>query len=331
MFQYWVEVPGLTGSYPDTPVHTHLCCFDIICGVPVLITLKSPRATRSACIGSDTDGVFAPAAELLKTAIWLCFPDFPMFTFDDRPSDSMLVQSRRQLQWSTVRAIIRQVFSDTGGRLAVRNPSNGFRMKVPDAAVSVVHLGRVTPATDALVEIWSHDDRQTGAAIASEARAHALFRRDIHVPANLAKRLFGLLSTSPRLVQVAAHYYGRACMLVDQGFVEEAGLSLYLTYETIMKDFGLLHGLRGKKQSLKGLKRAVRLPANYYPWLDELYHARNDALAHPDYWMFTVYERVNDPDGYCYDHFIALSLLLVKYARYRHRHPGEVELSDPYD
>lgn len=331
MHEYRVEILGLTGSYPGTPVRTRLCAYDIVCGIPLFITAKSPTHGQSVGIQSDADLTFAPAIELLRVAMWLCFPDFPRFVFDEHPPDSILVQSPRQLRWGTVAAIVRRVFSDSAGDLTVRNSTNGYGEQTQNGGVSIVSLAGQTPSTEVFVQIWSHDDRQTGAVIASEARAHALFRRDIHVPTNLAKRLFGLLSTSPRLVQVAAHYYGRACMLVDQGFVEEAGLSLYLVYETIMKDFELLNGMRGKKQSLKKLKRAVRLPAGYYPWLDELWEARRRFLAHPDYWMFTENQRINDPDGYCYDHFIALSLLLMKYARYRRRHPGQIVLPDPYD
>lgn len=332
MYSYSVEFMGLTGSYPDTPVHTRLCSYDVIDGVPVLIESAPPNQTRLyERAWDDTDGPFAPSAELLKVAMWLCFPTFPMFEFGERSPDSMLVQSPCPLRWRAVRAIIRRVFSDATGELAVRNPSNGYRRQVLDTGVSTVHLAGSSSSVDTLVDIWSHDDRQTGAAIASEARIHALFRHDIHVPEKLAKRYFDLLSTSPRLVQVAVHYYARACALVNQGFAEEAGLSLYLVYETIMKDFELLHDLKGKKQSLKGLKRAIRLPSGYYAWLDELRDARSHLLAHPDYWMFTCDQGVNDPDSYCYDHFVALSLLLVKYAHYRRRYPREVELPEPYD
>lgn len=332
MYSYSVEFMGLTGSYPDTPVHTRLCSYDIIDGVPVLIESAPPDQTQLyARAGDGTDGPFAPAAELVKVAMWLCFPTFPMFMFDEQPPDSMLVRSSYPLGSSTLAAIIRRVLSDVTGELAVRNPSNGYRMRPLDTGVSTVHLPRSLSPTQALVEIWSHDNQQTGADIASRARLRAVFRHDMRIPEKLARQYLNLLSSSPRLVQVAAHYYARACALVRQGFVEEAGLSLYLVYETIMKDFELLYRLRGKKQSLKRLKRAVRLPAGYYPWLDELWDARCRLLAHPDYWMFTCHEGVNDPDLYCLDHFEAVSLLLVRYAHYRHRHPGEVELPDPYN
>jgi hypothetical protein len=331
-YNYSVEFMGLTGSYPDTPVHTRLCSYDIICGVPLIIELAPPNQTRRyARAWDDTDGPFAPSVELLKVAMWLCFPTFPMFMFDEQPPDSMLARSPCLLGWRAVEAVIQRVFSDATGELAVRNPSNGYRRQMLDTGVSTVHLAGASSSMDTLVEIWSHDDQQTGADIASRARLHALFRHDIHIPEKLAKRYFGLLSSSPRLVQVAAHYYARACSLVNQGFAEEAGLSLYLVYETIMKDFELLHGLHGKKQSLKRLKRDVRLPASQYSWLDELRDARSRLLAHPDYWMFTCHEGVNDPDSYCYDHFDAISLLLLRYAHYRHRNPGEVELPEPYD
>jgi len=102
-------------------------------------------------------------------------------------------------------------------------------------------------------------------------------------------------------------------------FPEEAGLNLQLTVEAILHDFMTYHSIRNKPRAVNLLRECVTLPYFHMEFLEDLYEARNDFLAHIDTGMFTEGENINDPDSYCYEHYESICWLITRYIQYKRK------------
>ncbi len=125
------------------------------------------------------------------------------------------------------------------------------------------------------------------------------------------------MCASSRLIHIAIHYFVNAARLIHEHFIEDAGLNLNLVLEAIIEDFGAAHDIADKKQVIDALQKTVTLPFGHMECLSDLYLARNEFLAHIDVDMFTENQNVNDPDGYCYEHFESVSWLIRRYIKYQ--------------
>ena len=85
--------------------------------------------------------------------------------------------------------------------------------------------------------------------------------------------------------------------------------------ESIVEDFSRIFSIKDKKQAIKKLQDTVLLPYDHMEFLEELYSARNEFLAHIDKDMFTKSQNVNDPDRYCYEYFESVSWLIRRYVK----------------
>lgn len=139
-----------------------------------------------------------------------------------------------------------------------------------------------------------------------------------HRPAaSTVKKYFALFSAASRFIQIALHYFQNASNLIHLRFIEEAGLNLQLTVDAIVLDFMVTHSIRSKPRAIEALQRSVSLPYFHMEFLGELYDARNRFLAHVDTDMFTMQENINNPDGYCYEHYESVCWLITRYIQYK--------------
>ena len=131
------------------------------------------------------------------------------------------------------------------------------------------------------------------------------------------RKIYDLLSQPSRLLGISLHYYINASRLIHNNFVEDAGINLNLVLEALIKDFMDIKNIKNKRLGIEQFNSTLRLSSPFVEWLEELYSARNEFLAHIDGNMFTFHERINDPDSYCYEHYGSISWLLLKYFSYR--------------
>ena len=125
------------------------------------------------------------------------------------------------------------------------------------------------------------------------------------------------LYPSGRYIQIAIHYFTNASRLIYEHFIEDAGLNLNLVLEAVIKDFMVVNSITDKKRAIAGIKNTIELPGCHMEFLEELYWARNEFLAHIDDHMFTEMQNINDPDRYCYEHFESISWLLRRYLKFK--------------
>lgn len=140
---------------------------------------------------------------------------------------------------------------------------------------------------------------------------------DLSIKPQFVRACYGKLLSASRHIHIAIHYFVNAARLVHEHFPEDAGLNLNLVLEAIVEDFSRLNSITDKKRAIESLKKTVQLPNEHMDFLEELYWARNEFLAHIDDQMFTDMQNIGDPDRYCYDHFESMSWLIRKYIRYR--------------
>ncbi len=129
---------------------------------------------------------------------------------------------------------------------------------------------------------------------------------------NFNRRL-GILSNSNNLLNIALHYFINASRLILNQFPEDAGINLNMVLEALVKDYMVLINTKNKKMGIDSFNNFLKLDSTFIEWLQELYLARNEFLAHIDEEMFTFNERINDPDSYCYLHYGSISWLIIKY------------------
>lgn len=140
---------------------------------------------------------------------------------------------------------------------------------------------------------------------------------DRHFRESFVEQLYHRLNGSSRLVHIAIHYFVNAARLIHEHFIEDAGLNLNLVLEAIIEDFAAINSITDKRQAIEALQKNVALPYGHMEFLEELYWARNEFLAHIDREMFTETQNTNDPDRYCYEHFESVGWLIRRYMKHQ--------------
>lgn len=132
------------------------------------------------------------------------------------------------------------------------------------------------------------------------------------------KRYYTLFLNTDQSIRIALYHFVKAGRLINNDFIEDAGLNLYMVLESIIKDYMMLSSTRNKSRAINDLLLTkLKVPEELFDWFVELYEARNDFLAHVDYSRYHEEGFVTDPDSYCFDHYEPVGKLLLKYIDYK--------------
>jgi hypothetical protein len=135
----------------------------------------------------------------------------------------------------------------------------------------------------------------------------------------IVKNYYNLFVKCSRFIHIALYYYNNAASLTHEHHIEDAGINLRLTVEAIFRDYKELYSIKNGRKAKEKLMSEV-WPSDWaHDYLDDLWKARNQFLAHIDEDMFTVDQKIHNPDEYCYDTFESISYLITKYIRYKNR------------
>ena len=294
-----VDILNPQGSYPDRTVVCGTVAYLLASGVPMLVSESSPNDARWWERGKHR--------ELLFGAFLLIRKSFPCFSFHPLPTASMYFKNT-----STAEAISRAVAVINGkDKLpCLYNPYMG----TGNDSDSVAYIEHIR-SSEAYVDLFHAPQIPFPELIASlqiQYTIHDQYFRPEFV-AGLCQRM----NESSRLVHIAVHYFVNAARLVHEHFIEDAGLNLNLVLEAIIEDVAAVHGLKDKKKAIETLQNTVTLPYSNMEFLEELYEARNEFLAHVDKEMFTEEQNISDPDRYCYEHFESVGWLIRRYIKHR--------------
>lgn len=133
------------------------------------------------------------------------------------------------------------------------------------------------------------------------------------------KRYYNLFGKSSRFIHIALYYYNNAASLTRKNYIEDAGINLYLALEAIIRDYMDFHLIKNKRKAVESFISKVWPPDWGTDYLDDLWKSRNQFLAHIDENMFTVDQKIHDPDEYCFDTFESITYLITRYIRYKNR------------
>ena len=130
---------------------------------------------------------------------------------------------------------------------------------------------------------------------------------------NDVKKFFSFFKNKSRLITIALYYYNNTASLTTAGYIEDAGMNLHLSMEVIIKDFMSTHSIKNKRRAIESFISKVWSSDWGTDYLDGLWKSRNQFLAHIDENMFTVDQKINDPDMYCFDTFEIITCLITRY------------------
>ncbi len=292
-----VDILNPQGSYPGRTVACGSVAYLLSSGVPMLVSESAPDDARWR----------EQRRELLFGAFLLTRKSFPCFSFHPLPTASMHFKNT-----STAEGISRAIaVIDGKDELpCLYDPYMGTG-NAPDPWAYIKHIR----SSEAYVDLFHAPQIPFAELIASLQAQYTI--RDHYFRPEFVAGLYQLMNASSRLVHIAVHYFVNAARLVHEHFIEDAGLNLNLVLEAIIEDVAAVHGLKDKKRAIETLQNTVTLPYGHMEFLEELYEARNEFLAHIDKEMFTEEQNINDPDRYCYEHFESIAWLIRRYIRLR--------------
>lgn len=292
-----VEVFNPQGIYPSRSVVCENIAYLISAGIPMLVS-KSP-ATATNWWERDK------RRELLFGALMLTCKQFPCFSFHPHPIASIHFKNADITEAITqavdVIACKRELpclYDPYIGKGDTFNPVAYIkRLRALDTYIDLFHAPQI-PLPDIVTKLrpqYTISDR--------------------HFRPQFVAELYRKLDASSRFVHIAVHYFVNAARLIHEDFVEDAGLNLNLVVDAIVDDFGCVASIADKRRTVEKLRSTIRLPHGHMEFLEELYWARNEFLAHIDRDMFTESQNIGDPDRYCYEHFESVSWLIRRYIK----------------
>ncbi len=163
-----------------------------------------------------------------------------------------------------------------------------------------------------------HCKRKPFAQLLNEWRGRYSFANRSCSP-EAVKRYFNLFSKNSRFIHIALYYYCNAASLTRENHIEDAGINLHLSLDAIIRDYMAFHSIKNKRKAVESFISKVWPPDWGRDYLDDLYKSRKQFLAHIDENMFTIDQRIHDPDEYCYDTFESITYLITRYIRYKNR------------
>jgi len=292
-----VEIFNPQGVYPSKTVICENIAYLLSKNIPMLVSeLQVPRT-----FWRERD----KHREMLFGSFLLTRKSFPCFSFHPHPIAIMHFKN------TTISEAITQAVGTISFKRKLRCLYDPYTGK-GDSSNPVAYIKRIR-SLDAYIDLF-HAPQISFPDLVSRLGSQYNINKH-HFRPEFVSTLYRKLYYSSRLIHIAVHYFVNAARLVHESFIEDAGLNLNLVLEAIIEDFSKVYSLRDKKQAIEKLKETVLLPHNHMEFLEELYDARNEFLAHIDKNMFTESQNINDPDRYCFEHFESVSWLLRMYVK----------------
>lgn len=303
-----VDILNPQGTYPQYTVACENVAYLASSGVAMLVSECPPDNTRWWERGRQT--------EMLFGALLLTRKAFPCFSFHPLPIATIHFKNTNL---SDVFSYATAVVKGDEDLPCLYDPYMGTGNDSDPA--SYIHGIR---SLDAYIDLF-HAPQVPFVNLIESLQAQYRFS-DRHFRPSFVEQLYRRLTESSRLVHIATHYFVNAARLIHEHFIEDAGLNLNLVLEAIIEDFAATHDITDKKQAIEALQNTVTLPYGHMEYLEELYRARNEFLAHIDKEMFTETQNINDPDKYCYEHFESVSWLIRRYMKHESAEQPDAEV-----
>ena len=135
---------------------------------------------------------------------------------------------------------------------------------------------------------------------------------------NTLKRYYLLFSNIDQSIRIALYHFIKAGRLINNDFIEDGGLNLYMVLESIIQDYMMMTSTKDKPRAINDLLLTkLKVSQELFDWFLELYEARNELLAHINYDMYDEEGFETDPDAYCYDHYEPVAKVLLKYIKFK--------------
>lgn len=294
-----VDIFNPQGLYPAKTVICENIAYLISAGIPMLVS-KSQDASTSWC---ERD----KHKELLFGSFLLSRKSFPCFSFHPQPVATIHFKNANISEAITYAVEIissnREIpclYDPYGGKGDTSNPAEYIkRLRLLDMYIDLFHAPQI-PFPEFIAKLCT-----------KYTISHQHFRPEF------ISGFYRKLNYSSRLIHIAVHYFVNAARLIQEHFIEDAGLNLNLVLEAIIEDLSNVFSIKDKRQAIKKLQTTILLPYYYMGFLEELYDARNEFLAHIDKDMFTKSQNINDPDRYCFEHFESISWLVRRYVKHQ--------------
>lgn len=296
-FEITVEIFNPQGIYPSQVVVCENIGYLISAGIPMLVS-ELPAATNDWWERGKR-------RELLFGALLLTRKSFPCFSFHPHPIASIHFKGTNITEAIT-RAV--GIIACESELPCLYDPYTGKG----DTSDPVAYIERLR-ALDSYIDLF-HTPQIPFPDLVTKLRPQYTIS-DSHFRPQFAAKLYRKLDASSRLVHIAVHYFVNAARLIHEHFIEDAGLNLNLVLEAIVDDFCRVASIGDKRYAIEKLQATIDLPYGHMEFLEELYWARNEFLAHIDRDMFTESQNINDPDRYCYEHFESVSRLIRRYIK----------------
>jgi hypothetical protein len=306
-----VDIFNPIGLYPDRTVICENIAYLISAGIPMLVS-KSQDASTSWC---ERD----KHKELLFGALLLTRKSFPCFSFHPHPVATIHFKNADMSDAIThavdIISLKRELpclYDPYAGKGDASNPAEYIKqLRSSDMYIDLFHAHQI-PFPDFVAKLSTQ-----------YTISHQHFRPEF------VSGLYRKLNSSSRLIHIAVHYFVNAARLIQEHFIEDAGLNLNLVLEAIIEDLSSVFSIKDKRQAIKKLQATILLPYYHMEFIEELYEARNEFLAHIDKDMFTKSQNINDPDRYCFEHFESISWLIRRYVK--HQSAGQSLVGVPSD
>lgn len=293
-----VEIFNPQGFYPSKTVICENIAYLISAGVPMLVSELRDARTSWWERGKHR--------ELLFGALLLTRKSFPCFSFHPHPLATMHFKNTN-ISEAITQAV--DMISSKRELPCLYDPYTGKG----DTSNPVAYIKRLR-SSEAYIDLFHAPQIPFADLVSTIGKQFKIHQQ--HFRPEFVTGLYRKLNSSSRLIHIAVHYFVNATRLIHEHFIEDAGLNLNLVLEAIVEDFSSVYSIGDKKQAIKKLQTTILLPYNHMEFLEELYWARNEFLAHIDKDMFTESQNINDPDRYCYEHFESISWLIRRYVKH---------------
>ncbi len=305
MFETYISIYNPNGVYPKQSVLCDTVGYSYFKNIPLylrVLDLNNKYGFRK-----DTNEVLIHASFLLTKR------EFPAFNFYNLGEGSIIIKSESKPKLSEILTQAKAILKFSKKVPILYNPYDYNYTNYRDAQEKI----KVIRANKEYIDLFHCKKRPLKKQVDIWSRS---FEFSKHKPSVLAvKRYYNMLEKSSRFIHIALYYFITASRLMHNNFIEDGGLNLQLTVEALIRDFMELHSIKKKNVTIEQFIANVALPHFHMEFLEELYDARNEFLAHIDEDMFTQEQNIDDPDRYCYEHFESVSWLITRYIRYKNR------------
>jgi len=300
-FETTVYISNPRGSYPSESVVYNNIAYVLHNGIPLLISSRQ-LGKQNVAWGLDKKIELLYGSFLFMEKSFPCCSFYPYSfsaaamhfkTYGNLRLNEIIASSKKAIDGKIVLPCLQPAKLNS---IQKQNPSEHInQVRLEDAYVDLSHSPRI-PFMELIEQLKLQYDIS-----------------DTPINPKFVSSVYEKLNASSRYIQIAIHYFINASRLWDEHFLEDAGLNLNLVLEAVVKDFMVENSIKDKKSAIEIMKDTIELPDYHMEFIEELYWARNEFLAHIDDHMFTEMQNINDPDRYCYEHYESISWLLHRY------------------